>query len=256
MSVHHDFASKPSLLDLRGKSVLGFFPILCSLRPEIAGIRFDTYKPAPGLSERLDHILTPREQGLRDAAVGLRDVSGIPFWDALLAASMQEGIISDRFIESALAHDAKPGDRQIMLTSEEISAEKILDTISALPPGYGLAACSLVKLTSNRAAHIPMLDFRCPCSKENAKAIERMLRLIGCQDGILVESGHSYHFYGTSLLSETEWIEFMGRSLLFAPIVDSRFIAHRLVDGWCRLKVMDPKNGFTPRIANVFSSND
>jgi hypothetical protein len=255
MSVHHDFASKPTLLDLRGKSVLAFFPILCSLRREIAGIRFDTYKPAPGLSERLENMLTPREQGLRDAAVTLSDANGIPFWDALLATSMQQGIISKRFIDSALAHDANPDDQEILLASEEISAEKILNIISTLPGGYGLAACSRVILTSNRAAHIPMLDFRCPCSEQNVKAIERMLTLIGCQEGILVESGRSYHFYGTSLLSETEWIEFMGRSLLFAPIVDSRFIGHRLVDGWCRLKVTDPRNGFTPRIADVFSSD-
>jgi hypothetical protein len=200
-------------------------------------------------------MLTPREQGLRDGAVALRDTNGIPFWDALLATSMQQRIISKRFIESALAHDAAPDEQEILLASEGITAERILDIISKLPAGYGLAACSRATLTSSRAAHIPMLDFRCPCSEENARAIERMLTLAGCHEGILVESGRSYHFYGTSLLSEAEWVEFMGRALLFAPIVDSRFIGHRLVDGQCRLKVTDPKNGFTPRIAYVFFSD-
>jgi hypothetical protein len=38
--------------------VLGFFPLLCSLLREIAGIRFDMYKPALGLSERLGSMLT------------------------------------------------------------------------------------------------------------------------------------------------------------------------------------------------------
>lgn len=252
MSVHQELASKTGLLDLRGKSVLHFFPVLCSLRPDITGIRFDTYKPAPGLSERLDNMLTPREQGLRDAATALRDLNGIPFWDALLATSMRQGVISRQFITSALAHDAAPDERHILLASEEITAEKILDLVANLPSGYGLAASSRVSLRSEQDAHIPMLDFRCPCSNENAKAIQQMLVLAGCHEGILVESGHSYHFYGTTLLSEAGWIEFMGRALLFAPIVDSRFIGHRLVDGQCRLKVTDPRNGFTPRISHVF----
>jgi hypothetical protein len=234
--------------------VLEFFPVLCSLRREITGIRFDTYKPAPGLSERLDNLLTPKQQRLRDAAMGLRDANGIPFWDAALAISMGQGVIDERFIESALAHDAAPDEKEITLPSGQITAGRISELISKLPGGYGLAACSRIMLTSNRAAHIPMLDFRCPCSEENAKAIEKMLTLAGCHEGILVESGRSYHFYGTSLLSEARWVEFMGRALLFAPIVDSRFIGHRLVDGQCRLKVRDPKNGFTPRIAHVLSS--
>lgn len=252
MSVQNELASKGSLLGLRGKSVLHFFPALCSLRPDITGIRFDAYKPAPGLSERLDNVLTPREQGLRDAATALRDSNGIPFWDALLATSMQQGIISSQFIASALAHDAAPDERYVLLPSEEITAEKVLDLVANLPSGYGLAACSRVSLRSKQDAHIPMLDFRCPCSDENAQAIKRMLAFAGCHDGILVESGRSYHFYGTTLLSEAGWIEFMGRALLFAPIVDSRFIGHRLVDGRCRLKVTDPRNGFTPRISHVF----
>ena len=253
--MHDESVSTVSLRDLRGKSVLEFFPVLCSLRREITGIRFETYKPAPGLSERLDNMLTPKEHRLRDAAVALREANAIPFWDAVLAISMRQGTIHERFIESALAHDAAPDEQEITLPSGQITAERISDIISRLPPGYGLAACSRVMLASSWAAHIPMLDFRCPCSEENAKAIEKMLTLAGCHEGVLVESGRSYHFYGTSLLSEARWIEFMGRALLFAPIVDSRFIGHRLADGQCRLKVRDPQNGFTPRIARVLSSH-
>lgn len=255
MSIPAESPSELSLINLQGKSVLNFFPVLCSLNREITGIRFDVYKPAPGLSERLDNMLTPEEQELRDSALALRDADGIPFWDATLAISMQRGVISDRFIETALAHDASPDERHLNLTSDEISVERIAILIAELPKGFGLAACSRVTLQSNRIAHIPMLDFRCPCRQENAEAIVKMLRVMGFSEGILVESGRSYHFYGTSLLSEASWVEFLGRALLFAPVVDSRFIGHRLADGQCRLKVTDPRNGFMPRITHVFTSD-
>jgi len=252
MPANHKLAADAELAELTGKSVLHFFPALCSLRREITGLRFDTYKPVPGLNERLANMLSATEQELRDAAVALRDAHGLPFWDGLLATSMQRGALSERFIETALAHDGAPDEQHTTVPREALTAARIQDLIAELPPGYGFAACSRVWLASNQAAHIPMLDFRCPCSEENAKAIERMLASMGCAEGVLVQSGRSYHFYGTSLLSQAQWVEFLGRALLFAPIVDSRFIGHRLVDGQCRLKVMDPRNGLTPRISHVF----
>lgn len=42
MSIHQALGSKVNLRDLHGKPVWDFFPALCSLRPEITGIRFDT----------------------------------------------------------------------------------------------------------------------------------------------------------------------------------------------------------------------
>jgi len=42
---------------------------------------------------------------------------------------------------------------------------------------------------------------------------------------------------GATLLSNDEWVRFMGRALLLAPFVDARFIAHRLLDGECCLRV-------------------
>jgi hypothetical protein len=248
-----ELIARPSLSELRGKPVLSFFPALCSVRSEISAIRFQTYRQAPGLSERLARTFTSVQQGLRDSAVSLRNATGVPFWDALLALSMQQATLDERFIESALAHDMNPNEEEMLVSAAEISAENLSGIISTLRSGYGLAACSLVRLNSNDTAHIPMLDFRCPCNEQNAKAIEKMLLLMGHAEGILVESGHSYHFYGTSLLSHVEWVRFMGRALLFAPVVDSRFVGHRLVDGQCRLKVNDPTNGLIPRIATTFS---
>src|SRR5271169_730855 len=87
--ISHELISRPNLTELRGKSVLSFFPVLCSIRSEITGIRFQTYRQSPGLSERLAQTLTSAEQELRDSALALRDESGVPFWDALLALSMQ-----------------------------------------------------------------------------------------------------------------------------------------------------------------------
>jgi len=96
---------------------------------------------------------------------------------------------------------------------------------------------------------VPMMDFSCPCSDGNARAIARMLEIVGHREGILVESGHSYHFYGTSLLVQNEWIDFMAKAVLFAPYVDPRYVAHRLADGQCRLRIFSSRP--MPVIARV-----
>lgn len=58
---------------------------------------------------------------------------------------------------------------------------------------------------------------------------------------IWYESGRSFHGYGTTLISNEEWIQLMGRLLLVNqpqqhPIVDSRWIGHRLIAGYSALR--------------------
>jgi hypothetical protein len=59
----------------------------------------------------------------------------------------------------------------------------------------------------------------------------------GVGEGFLVETDKSYHFYGTKLLEEKELVEFLGRALLFAPIVDRAWISHQLIELCCALRI-------------------
>lgn len=57
-----------------------------------------------------------------------------------------------------------------------------------------------------------------------------------------MESGRSYHYYGCELLSEEEWIVFLGKSLLMSGYTDDRYIGHQLVDGHCVLRLSSRKS--------------
>jgi hypothetical protein len=85
--------------------------------------------------------------------------------------------------------------------------------------------------------HIPMMDFRCEPSDRNRELVIMAMRKLGQQNGVVLESGRSYHYYGFDLLDEASWRDFMYRCLLLAPFTDSRYIGHRLLGGTARLRI-------------------
>jgi hypothetical protein len=101
-------------------------------------------------------------------------------------------------------------------------------TREAQAKGKVLGLCSRCLLTDNTLAHIPMMDFRCHILGENLERIQWVVSSIAGAPGVLLESGRSYHWYGYELLSPEDWVAFMGTCLLYSPLVDTRYIAHRL----------------------------
>ena len=94
---------------------------------------------------------------------------------------------------------------------------------------------SEVRLNDGSSGHLAMLDFHVPASPSALAQAVQIGRAIGSA-GWILESGHSYHYYGKSLLAPRELVEFLGRALMFAPITDRGWIAHQLVAGACSLR--------------------
>jgi hypothetical protein len=237
---------------LNEKSIFEFFPALCELQPQIAELHFSTYRRRPGLSERLKARLEPSDAALREAAEHVSS-EGIEFWDAVLSLAIQRGVVRESFVEAALLHNFNLPERAFVLSRDQVLHHGIPDLIPQLPAGEGLLVRSQLRLDSERTAFLPMLDLSCPCHGENARAIRTLVKLAGVPEGVLVRSGRSYHFFGVTLLSEKEWIRFMAFALLFAPVTDSRYVAHRLLDGECRLKIVDSDGGTVPVIEETFA---
>ena len=106
-----------------------------------------------------------------------------------------------------------------------------------------LAICSRCMRADGSVGHLPMLDFRAEASTEPATAartlelITKALIEIGAPDGVVANSGNSYHYYGFDSVTEVEWREFMLNCLLLEPVVDVRYIAHRLLSGGAALRI-------------------
>jgi len=89
--------------------------------------------------------------------------------------------------------------------------------------------------------HVPMIDFKGDMGDRQIDLGLGLLNDFRCSRAAIFSSGRSYHLYAFALLSEKEWIGFMGRALLLNPpdgpdLVDTRWIGHRLLAGYSSLR--------------------
>jgi len=119
----------------------------------------------------------------------------------------------------------------------DASPERLAKIAWSLPDNRVLGIISRVGLPHGRSAHIPMMDFICTVSAANQDVLIHLLKEFRRERGWLLESGRSYHYYGSTLLSEAEWPVFLGKCLLMSGQSDDRYIGHQLVDGHCVLRL-------------------
>lgn len=121
-----------------------------------------------------------------------------------------------------------------------LNPDIVFDLMRNVPQGQEMAIHSDVKLLSGEVMHLVMLDM-----STSAKAhLEKLKSFLGTnffEEIIWYRSGRSFHGYGQSLLTQDEWVRFMGLLLLanqpkFEPTVDPRWIGHRLLAGYAALR--------------------
>ena len=124
-----------------------------------------------------------------------------------------------------------------------------------LDPGEEIALQSRVSVRAKRQGwawpwasrertevrHIPMIDFQGDVSEANLEGVAHIALDFRCDEMAVFFSGRSCHFYGFALLTQDEWIQFMGRILLLnlpgqPAVVDSRWVGHRLIAGYSALR--------------------
>ncbi len=225
-----------SMLSQGAKSsdVLGY---LVQQATEISAVTFLVYTTFLGLDYRTLRRMNRSENRVIKKALDLRGRYGISFWDALMNLLVREPHATDRLITESLFHPTASKSNIITVPRDRL-ATSLASLIREKSHGeQTLGVCSLVNTKADDIAHIPMVDFHCPPSKGNLKLVKTCLRQIGQRDGVILNSGRSYHYYGFKLLTQKEWIEFFGKCLLVSPIIDYRFIGHRLIDGWAVLRI-------------------
>lgn len=164
-----------------------------------------------------------------------------PFWDALFrqlpgrSPDVQADVVMQAKYHHTMAKVATSS--RISLQDQAHIAAALTAETRNLRAGQILALSSRLVSDGGDEWHIPMLDYRVPVSPDNEVLILAQLHALG-EAGWLLHSGRSYHFIGQGLLAGPEGLmRFLGRALLFAPIVDGRWIAHQLVEGACSLRL-------------------
>lgn len=127
-----------------------------------------------------------------------------------------------------------------------------------LQHGWMLGVTSRITLKNGAIRHIPQIDFACSCSSRNLRrSRECVRRFARRKDGYILASGRSYHYYGTSLLTEREWEVFIGSCILCnaaegGAVVDTRWFAYSMRRGFSNLRVTASKSKPEPAaVANI-----
>jgi hypothetical protein len=202
--------------------------------PRVAAFEFATIDFAPLLNDR--GPLNPSDTVVIDRALQLREQLRLPFWDGVMLESSRAEMRPACVLKAATFHQSLEG------KVECVSVDKLdiieLESLSQTAQSQNklLAVTSMVRMRDGSERHMPLLDFHTAYSERGTALIAEIIPLLGIS-GALLKSGKSYHFYGDSLLTSQELTVFLGKALLFAPIVDRAWIAHQLIECRCALRI-------------------
>lgn len=234
-----------------GDNITDALASMLSVIGDVKTITVAEISAAPRMQSRLAR---PRAaEALLDIVDKERASNNLPFWDAvLLALSYESPSVRDDVLTAALFHQrtAETPNRESLPVDPSLS-RMLAARAAQIRTGRILVASSLVELTSGTRWHVPMLDFRVPPTPANQIFVCELVRHLGL-GGWILESGRSYHFYGATLVDTEQFRAFLGRALLFQPVVDARWVAHQLVEGAAALRIS--RGGpfqITPRIVHA-----
>ena len=167
-----------------------------------------------------------------------------------MIARRENGAALDLVLDAAIHHQPmSDAAEKIRVSVGELSAERLRGIATDAGETRVITLSSKVALNdSETPGHLQMLDFRIRPSEENERLAAGIMRRVGAE-GILLNSGNSYHFYGYTLMrSEAELSAFLGRVSLFAPFIDQRWVAHQMIEGACALRISKGKSFADPPI--------
>lgn len=140
------------------------------------------------------------------------------------------------------------------ILGKDISYNWLTKELGVLKVCWELAFHSNIVHIDNTVSHIPCIDFNISKFTNETTSIlnerlnkqDSLLKLITIiRDINIYSSGRSFHGYASHLLNESEWREFITSLILFnytknvdefSSIVDVRWIAHRLLEGFGSLR--------------------
>lgn len=238
---------------LNGLSATDLVERMPSLLPEVERFTFTRYTPSLGLDERVmgragSQLQSELDRLRIDLPLLFERIAGLT---ALIAATDKE---PGETIAQMLRHDdSDESVHEFMVDACELSANGLAIPLSMLAPQLALGLSSLCMLKSGVIEHLPALDFHLPISQLNQKLVEQAARRLDLEHAAIVESGRSYHVYGLCTLTQHDWSHFMLRALLLSPIIDSRYIAHRLLAGRSVLRInATPAKPIEPIVVAAF----
>jgi hypothetical protein len=231
-----------------GMYITDLLPKLLAQAPALSSIELFVLNPTPTTGSRVVDL--PDAKPIVKEALELRKEYRVPFWEAVLLLSRNAGSeIQEKVLDEAAHHQSMTGAaRHIRLAASELTSGVLSSFSETLKERQTLLFSSRISLPSGGELHMPMLDFRIRPESNNERLAVGVIQRIK-MPGTLLNSGNSFHFYGTRLLhGQAGLAQFLGTASLFSPFVDQRWIGHQMIEGACALRVSAGKTFPDPPI--------
>ena len=127
-----------------------------------------------------------------------------------------------------------------------------LERLETLPSDEVWSLTSKVLCLDKIDRHIPMMNYH-PEDVSLEDIIKSTKIISGEREGVILSSGRFFHYYGNFLLDQGEWKKFMIDFLMSTILVSPRYIGHRLIKGYCTLRLTTDKEYKTniPRVISL-----
>ena len=165
-----------------------------------------------------------------------------PYWHVRSIVENRPDIASLSFSYYSYHPQTVEDRRMVWNVSSKIflDADEVEAMITNVPVDHELAFHSNVQLDNGEIRHVVMVDMS-TSSKAHLAKLRTFLGDNFFQRIAWYASGRSFHGYGEDLLSNVDWVKFMGLLLLvnqprLEPTVDPRWIGHRLLAGFSALR--------------------
>ena len=219
----------------------------------IGAIFYFSYSHPTLLQQRLS--LTTDEQAILSKAAALRSASKLPFWEALMLSCFGEQRDFTRLLREATFHQSHKKEL-VRVSRDQVLAGRLDELANTHIPDSHVSISSKLEMADEGHMHLPLMDFHCPESLENDRLLFEVCKDIFRGTALVLSSGESYHAIGLDVLDENTFREFLTRALLFAPIVDARYVAHQMLEGECALRLSSSRSKPNrPRLKFVVTDN-
>lgn len=221
-------------------SELSYLNYILDNNPHIYKLRVFSFSFLNKFQDRFES-LTEKERIAIEDCMFFKQIYGVSFWEAVIMNVQLGEDIPERMFNHCLFHN-----------KNNQYHEYLRDDFTSFIKGDiegDIALNSEVILFDGSKKHIPMLDFKLKHSDSSLLIINRCLSALKL-NGLILNSGKSYHFIGLDLVNENQLIDILARFTLMHPIADKAWAAHQIIERSASLRI-SKKHGHIPLLIDT-----
>lgn len=204
---------------------------------DIKTCRFFSFSTFTKLQDRLRDV-DPATNLLISKAQEKKKIDGVRFWNALLTIFVEEKIVNEKLVAEVFYHQPN----RDFVYVDRTGIDEFFSGCKVAPQAIN----SKVLMIDGTSRHIPLLDFKVPSKQGHEGLVVDCVRAMGLS-GYVLDSGRSYHFIGTTLVSESELFDCLAKFVLLDPISDKAWAVHQLIERSASLRVSE-RGGEAPTV--------